>query len=157
MLTILVIALLAAAITGTARAAHSHRYQVAQQLAQGLQGTPLAGYAFQLEAEGRRWNVNPYMVAAISGVESSFGSAACGGNAWGLGSCSVSIASFADGIRYVTRQLRTGYLNRGMSDVWSIGRIYCPPCGSGWGDKVAWFMHARFGLPAASQPTVTYP
>lgn len=153
MLTAITVATLIAAISGTARAAHSHRYQVAQQLAAGLQGTPLAGYAFQIEAEGRRWNVNPYFVAAISGVESSFGAAACGGNAWGLGSCSVAIGSFADGVRYVTRLLRTGYLNKGLTDVWSIGRTYCPPCGSGWGDKVAWFMRARFGAAA----TVTYP
>lgn len=149
----ILVATLTAAICATAKAGHSHRYEIAHRLSVGLKGTPLERYAFVLEAEGRKYNVNPFFIAAISGVESSFGAAACGGNAWGIGSCSMSFATFADGARYTTRLLRTGYLNRGLTDVWSIGRVYCPPCGNGWGDKVAWFMRNRFQSPAA----VTYP
>jgi hypothetical protein len=93
------------------------------------------------------------MVASIAGVESSFGAAACGGNAWGIGSCSVRFASFTEGIAYTTRLLRTGYIARGLTSVWSIGVVYCPPCGSRWGDQVAWFMRHRFNAPAI----VTYP
>lgn len=121
----------------------------------GLKGTPLARYAFVLEAEGKKQNVNPFMIAAIAGVESSFGAAACGGNAWGIGSCSGSyhFESFASGIRFATAMLRKEYLAKGLTDIWSIGRVYCPPCGNRWGQHVDWFMRHTFGVP----PTVLYP
>jgi hypothetical protein len=122
------------------------------RLNRGLAGTPLAGHGAILDREGKRRNVSPFFVASIAGVESSFGAAACGGNAWGIGSCSMTFASFAGGIVYTTRLLRTGYIDRGLRDVWSIGRVYCPPCGSRWGDKVAFFMRSRFRV----GPSVTY-
>lgn len=123
-----------------------------KQLRHGLQGTPLASIIETLEETGRKWNVNPVFVASIAGVESSFGAAACGGNAWGIGSCSTGFATFAEGGRYTTRMLRASYINHGLRDPWSIGRVYCPPCRNGWGDKVIWFMKYRFG----ASVSVTY-
>ena len=86
---------------------HSYRFLVVQKLKRGLRGTPLARHAFLLESEGWRWNINPFLVASIAGTESSFGAAACGGNAWGIGNCGFSFSSFGDGIHYATRLLRT--------------------------------------------------
>lgn len=123
------------------RHGHSPRFLLAQKLAHGLRGTPLARFAFVFEAAGHRWNVNPFLVAAISGTESSFGAAACGYNAWGLASCdgSVSLSSFQDGIRYTTRLLRLNYLNAGDTSVLSVGYKYAA-CGSCWAAKTEGFM-----------------
>jgi hypothetical protein len=128
------------------------RYRVVQRLQKGLRGTPLAPQAFRLESEGWRWNINPFLVAAIAGTESSFGAAACGGNAWGIGNCGFSFASFGDGVTYATRLLRTGYLNLGYVTLDRVGARYAA-CGSCWAEKTGWFMRARFDSPL----TLTYP
>jgi hypothetical protein len=63
---------------------------VRHKLGDGLRGTPLAGSEHELEEESRRANFNPYVIVGASGVESSFGAAACHGNPnniWGLGAC----------------------------------------------------------------------
>src|SRR5262245_26719178 len=125
----LAVAVLAVPAIASARPAakqvpHSHRFLVVQKLKDGLRGTPLAPHAFRLEAEGWRWNINPFLVAAIAGTESSFGAAACGGNAWGLGNCGFSFATFPDGIRYATRLLRTSYLNQGYRTLHRMGARY---------------------------------
>jgi len=139
---------------------HSHRYQVAARLARGLRGTPLAGYGFAFEAEGHRWNVNPAMVAAIAGTESSFGAQACGVNYFGWNSCNSAApwSTVRASITYVTRDLRQRYMNRwGKRDVYSIGLTYCGAgCGWRWAygpHGVLQFMRNRFG----SGPGVVYP
>jgi hypothetical protein len=135
----------------TSAAGHSHRFHVVLKLKDGLRGTPLARHAFRLEAEGWRWNVNPFLVAAIAGVESSYGAAACGGNAWGLGNCGIRIASLADGIGYATKLLRTSYLDDGLLTLERMGGRYAA-CGQCWADKTA--LHMRtLGSPL----TLTYP
>jgi hypothetical protein len=131
---------------------HSPRFLVVKKLQSGLRGTPLAAHAFRLEAEGWRWNINPFLVASIAGTESSLGAAACGGNAWGLGNCGFSFATFPDGIRYATKLLRTSYLDKGYRTLSRVGARYaaCGPC---WAERTGWYMRARFGSP----PTLTYP
>lgn len=136
----------------TAQSTHSHRYDVAHRLVVGLQGTPLARYAFLFESEGHRWNINPFLVAGISGTESSFGAAACGGNAWGIASCGVTFPSFADGIRYTTKLLRTFYLDLGYTTLDAVGGRYAA-CGSCWAAHTRYFMQSRF----QSDDTLTYP
>ena len=135
-----------------AKHTHSHRFLVVQKLKRGLRGTPLARHAFLLESEGWRWNVNPFLVASIAGTESSFGAAACGGNAWGIGNCGFSFSSFGDGIHYATRLLRTNYLNLGYGTLDRMGARYAA-CGSCWAARTGWFMRDRFGSPL----TLTYP
>ena len=125
---------------------------MAQQLRAGLRGTPLAPHAFRFEAEGWRWNVNPFLIASIAGTESSFGEAACGANAWGIASCARSFASFGDGIKYATRLLRTFYIDLGFGTLDRVGARYAS-CGSCWAQTTAWFMRDRFG----SSLTLTYP
>ena len=132
--------------------AHSFRFQVVQKLRHGLRGTPLAAHAFRIESEGWRWNVNPFLVASIAGTESSFGAAACGGNAWGLGNCGFTFSDFGDGIRYATRLLRRNYLDLGYGTLQLMGARYAA-CGSCWAQRTGWFMRSRFGSPL----TLTYP
>lgn len=143
----------ARAATASAQTHHSHRYDIAHRLATGLKGTPLERYAFLFESEGRRWNVNPFLVASIAGAESTFGENACGGNAWGIASCRVTYASFADGIQAATQLLRTGYLSRGLTTLDAVGGVYCQ-CGPSWAEHVSWFMRHLFGV--ATTP-LTYP
>ena len=131
---------------------HSHRYNVAQQLRQGLRGTPLALHAFRFEAAGWRWNINPFLVASIAGTESGFGAAACGANAWGIGNCGIRFDTFGEGISYTTKLLRSFYLDLGYSTLSTVGSRYAA-CGECWASKTGWFMRARFGSPL----TLTYP
>lgn len=120
---------------------HSHRYLVAAQLQRSLAGTALHGTGFTFEAEGHRWNVNPFFVAAISGTESSFGAARCGWNVFGWNSCNGdSFTSFADAISTVTHSLRVDYMNRWrLFSVEAIGVTYCA-CGSHWAEHTRIFM-----------------
>ena len=119
----------AAELDQASKQSHSQRFRVVQKLKRGLRGTPLAPHAFRLESEGWRWNINPFLVAAIAGTESSFGAAACGGNAWGIAACGISFGSFGEGIRYTTRLLRTNYLNLGYRTLDRVGSRYAA-CGS---------------------------
>lgn len=98
-------------------------------------------------------------MAAIAGVESSYGRAACRGNrfnVWGLGSCGRSwsppvFSSWWAAADYYARFLRDRWLDRGVRTATAIGITYCPPCGSRWGTAVEWHM-TRAGWPT----TVTY-
>jgi hypothetical protein len=123
------------------RGRHSHRYLIASTLSRRLAGTPLRRLGFVFEAEGHRWNVNPFLVAAITGTESSLGEAACGYNPFGWNSChGDGFTSFADAVRVVTRSLRVDYMNRwGLRTVEAIGAIYCE-CGPGWAERTRMFM-----------------
>lgn len=94
---------------------------------------------------GREWRVNPFYIAAISAVESTFGIQACGFNAWGIGACAVAFASWVEGIRYTTRLIRRHYINEGLGNPFAIGREYCPPCGDGHGVKAVAVMTQYFG------------
>jgi hypothetical protein len=157
-ITTAAVALLAAAgaaqaeVTASTKGGHSHRFTVVKKLKQGLRGTPLARHAFRFEAEGWRWNINPFLVASIAGVESSFGAAACGANAWGIANCARSFSTFHEGIGYATKLLRTFYLDLGYVTLDSVGARYAA-CGSCWASKTGWFMRNRFG----SSLRLTYP
>jgi len=112
---------------------------------------PLYRYAYALEAAGHRYNVSPYFLAAIAGVESTFGEEACGGNAWGIASCGVSFPTFKEGAWYTAKLLRESYINKGLTTPWAINRKYA--ASSTWGERVAYYMRYFFG----SGPVVTYP
>ncbi|MCR4340685.1 MAG: hypothetical protein NUW01_12460, partial [Gemmatimonadaceae bacterium] len=122
-------------------------------LNRGLARTPLHGLGKVLDEEGRRQNVSPYLIAAIAGLESSFGKYPCRSNpknVWGLASCKSGYGipffrSWRQAIRFQAELLRDGWLSRGVRDVYTIGRSYCPPCGNGWGAKVGWLMRSLGG------------
>lgn len=156
---LIVLALLAATTATAARPHPNPRVDTAQRLNRALAGTPMHGLGWILEAEGRRAGVHPAFIAAVAGVESSFGAAHCTQNTYwvfGLGSCARSwtppyFTSWRQAIRYQARFLHDRWIAKGARDPWTIGRTYCPPCGNRWGDKIAHFM-GRLGFPAA----VTY-
>lgn len=112
-------------------------------------GVPLAGYGAVFEQAGKRWGVNPFMLAAISGTESTFGRNACRGdrfNSFGIDACrGRTFDSHAAAIFYVAKLLRLSYLNQGLRTIDAIGSKYCPPCGSGWGRSVRYFTVTVFG------------
>jgi hypothetical protein len=131
---------------------HSPRFLIVQRLQAGLAGTPLEPYSYAIEKAGHQWNVSPFLIAAISGDESTFGEYACQGNAWGIASCGITFPDFATGAMYEAHLLRTGYLSHGARSVWDIARSYCPNC-SEWPGNVAGFLQ-RFD---ASLYQLTYP
>lgn len=66
------------------------RAEVARKLDRGLARTPLRGLGALLEQVGWQEHVNPGVMAAAAGTESSFGAAGCADNPkniWGLASC----------------------------------------------------------------------
>lgn len=130
---------------------HSPRFLNARRLNAGLAGTPLAGYGFDFEAAGWRYNVNPFFVAAIAGTESSFGAAACGGNAWGIASCGMTFPTFHEGLWYTTKLLREHYLGKGLLTLVAVGTKYAA-CGTCWAASTERHMR-RF----SAAPPLTYP
>ncbi len=120
----------------------------------------MAGTGRELEAAGRAHNVNPALIAGISGTESTFGEAACWKNhhrtynAFGLASCGSwngtpvpDFASWGEAYdfmgRYLTGKTRitSGWV--GATSAWSIhGYAACDAC---WAAKTETHM-ARFHL-----------
>jgi hypothetical protein len=110
--------------------------------------SPIARNGSVFVAAGLKYQVDPRLIVAIAGQESTFGTrwSACppsGFNAWswfyyGNGDCPhSSFSSFADGIQNdqhgVTRGIRLLYLNQGLTTIAKIQPTYCA---SGCGDWV---------------------
>lgn len=95
--------------------------------------SPMARYSAQIVEAGIRYRVDPRVVVAISGVESTYGQYAFGYNAWGWGrlrwnSWPESIDGYTRAVSAEYRSLRTGRFA-------AASRTYCPPCGKTWGIK----------------------
>lgn len=89
------------------------------------QGSPLAGQGINFVRSGRRYGVDPLLLVAISGQESSFGKNSYRPhNAWGWGG--MTFDSWAEGIETVARGLRSGYLDDGLTTIAAIGARYAP-------------------------------
>lgn len=82
------------------------------------------------------------LVAAISGVESTFGKFTPGGyNAWGwgvYGDQAIYFGSWRDGIFTVSQGLRQNYFDKGATDPYSINKIYA--ASPTWGAHVSYFL-----------------
>lgn len=109
------------------------------------ENSPLAAYASEFVSQARQYNLDWKLVAAISGVESTFGQQiptgsynACG---WGIyGTKSIYFNSWQQGIDTISSGLRQQYMNKwGAGDVFSIGRIYSSS--SAWPYHVEYFMN----------------
>jgi hypothetical protein len=118
------------------------------------QGSYLRGTGIYHARAGRKWNVNPFLIAVASGIESTYGRAPCGGrsethNAWGFLSnrrC-ITFSSWPYAIDHVTRVIRQYYIDKGYTTVYAIGRRYCPPfdCpNDSWGRKAVYFLRLHF-------------
>lgn len=88
-----------------------------------------------------QYNLDCYLLPAISGVESSFGLYMRPGtyNPFGWGRGDIPFSSFSDAIMTVGKGLRENYINKGATSVEQIGHIYCE--GNTWAGKVSYFMN----------------
>jgi hypothetical protein len=111
-------------------------------------GTPMAGLGAILEAEGRRYGISPYFMAAAAGTESSFGAAGCSNNpknVWGLAACDGRwhvpyFPTWESAVGFYARFLASRW--QGHSSPYSFrGYAACDAC---WGRKTSAHM-GRFG------------
>lgn len=105
--------------------------------------SPLQYHAQDFVDAAKKYNLDPKLLPAIAGVESSFGKQIPGGyNAygWGVyGTQAILFKSWTDGIFTVAKGLRENYLNKGLEDPYAINRIYA--ASPFWGSRVAYFMN----------------
>jgi len=106
--------------------------------------SPLVPFAQDFVAIADKYNIDWKLVAAISGVESTFGHQipyeSFNGWGWGIyGDNMIRFTSWTEGIETVSQGLRTNYLNKwGTRDVWEIGRFYA--ASPTWAQRVSYFM-----------------
>lgn len=89
-------------------------------------GSPLAGQGVSFVREGRRNGIDPLLMVAIAGAESSFGKNESGRFnpfGWGPG---IGFASYQDAIAKVARGLRRGYADQGLKTIAAIGGKWAP-------------------------------
>lgn len=88
---------------------------------------------------GMDWKLLP----AIAGVESTFGKFIPGGyNAWGwgvYGNQAIYFKSWREGMFTVAGGLHKNYFSRGLTDPYSINRMYS--VSSRWGSNVTYFLN----------------
>jgi hypothetical protein len=104
----------------------------------------LAKSAPTFVAEADKYNLDWRLVAAISGVESTFGKQIPEGsyNAWGwgiYGDNRLGFSSYDEGISVISKSLREKYVDQwGAKDVYEIGTYYA--ASPTWATRVAYFM-----------------
>lgn len=128
--------------------------------------SPIAGNGSVFFNSGVEWNVDPRLIVAIAGAESSFGKnwAACpatGFNAWSWfydGNCVNSpFSSYADGIQTVTEFIRKSYLNKGFNTIPQIESKYCAAGCANWTANVTSYYTQIPTSPAADPADLTFP
>jgi hypothetical protein len=90
-------------------------------------GSPLAGYGGVFVREARKNHLDPLLLVAITGAESSFGTQVKPGtyNPFGWGP-HIPFKSWGDGIATVARGLRKGYFDEGLKTIAQIGSKWAP-------------------------------
>jgi hypothetical protein len=104
--------------------------------------SPIAPYADELVLYADMYELDWRLVAAISGVESTFGKRIPQNsyNAYGWANGKYAFQSWEDSIEVVSRTLKEKYVNDGLITVNQISRRYAPPSNS-WAWKVEYFMN----------------
>jgi hypothetical protein len=106
--------------------------------------SPLVPYAQNFVEIADKYNLDWRLVAAISGVESTFGQQipndSFNGWGWGIyGDHMIRFSSWTQGIETVSEGLRNKYINKwGAQDVYSIGKFYA--ASPTWAQRVTYFM-----------------
>jgi hypothetical protein len=106
--------------------------------------SPLQKEAKHFVNAADKYDMDWRLVAAISGVESTFGKFTPGYNsynAWGwgvYGNQCMYFKSWEDGIYTVSSGLKTNYLNKGLTNPYTINRVYA--ASPTWGSKVTYFL-----------------
>lgn len=102
------------------------------------------------------YNLDWKLVPAISGVESTFGKASYGYNAWGwgiYGNQALGFTSWKDGIYTVSEGLKKGYIDQGLTNPILMNRAYATS--PSWGWKVNFFMNDLEKFAAKNRVGVT--
>ncbi len=109
------------------------------------QNSPFVDEANHFIEEADRLSLDWRLVAAISGVESTFGKHIPTGsyNAWGWGiptgaQWGIAFADWKSGITTVSEGLKYNYIDRGAITINQIGRIYA--ASPAWSWKVRYFI-----------------
>lgn len=104
--------------------------------------SPLQYQAQDFIDAANTYQIDWKLVPAIAGVESTFGKFIPGGyNAWGwgvYGTQAIYFESWRDGIFTVSKGLKENYINKGLTDPYSINAVYA--ASPYWGSKVTYFM-----------------
>lgn len=122
------------------------------QLDKRLAGTPLAGLGAYFLSEGSRFQIDPRLVVAIAGAESSFGGRICTPfNAWNWfwegpcrprrpdGSTPSPFRDWERGIEVVSKFLKKSYVLKGYTTIPQIGSKYCAEGCKDWEPNVTEF------------------
>ncbi len=126
-----------------------------------LQNSPLAGTGSAHLAAAQQWDVDPRLIVAISGAESSFGRNICAAyNAWNWfygGDCPNSpFSSWEEGINTVTRRIRQLYFDTWhLYTIHDIGQTYCGSGCENWEPNVRYFYAAQGGDPDTNDLSFT--
>ena len=112
--------------------------------------SPLAEYADEFVLTADKYNIDWRLVAAISGVESTFGKRIPYNsyNAYGWANGNYRFKSWEESIEIVTRTLREKYIDKGAPSIAKIARRYAPPS-STWARNVKFFMNKIEPFPVA--------
>ncbi len=106
--------------------------------------SPLKSHARTFVEQAERYNLDYRLLAAISGVESTFGRQLPDNsyNAWGwgiYGDNMIRFASYPEAISTISQSLRENYINKwGAQNVYQIGRFYA--ASPTWAQRVVYFM-----------------
>lgn len=125
--------------------------------------SPMAGIGNVFAGYGQNYNVDPRLIVAIGGAETTFGQHQCtANNAWNWfhrRTCQASsFTSYQEGAEHVTRFMRRGYINHGYDSIERIRYKYCASGCDNW-IKLVTLFHNEMpgGQPAVSPPPIAPP
>ncbi|HEX5283594.1 MAG TPA: hypothetical protein VFW30_05700 [Bryocella sp.] len=115
---------------------------------------PLNGLGSVFVNDGSQYSIDPRLIVAISGAESSFGVRICtSNNAWNWfwqGPCPSSpFDSWSSGIETLSHYMDKSYILHGYNSVALIGQKYCASGCSNWVPDVTLFMTQLGGDPSS--------
>ena len=104
--------------------------------------SPLKYHAQDLIDAAKQYNLDWKLVPSIAGVESTFGKFIPGGyNGWGwgvYGNQAIYFNSWTEAIFTVSKGLREEYIDKGLTDPFSMNRVYAQS--PQWAGKVTFLM-----------------
>lgn len=105
----------------------------------------LVDYADAFVDSAYRYNIDPYLLVSISGLESYFGKFMVPGthNGYGWGGGYIAFDNWPDGIETISKALRERYYDSGAETLDDVGRIYAES--PTWSVRVGHFMN-QFAL-----------
>lgn len=102
--------------------------------------SPLTDSVDSFVSSAYRYNIDPYLMVSISGLESYFGTQMVDGsyNAYGWGGGWVYFKSWDEGIETISRALRENYYDAGATNIYEVGSKYAES--PTWAVRVEGFM-----------------